>query len=133
MQPDLFIVFDRVESTNPDFKKRWLLHTAVQPTVTGATVTAANGDGRLWCRTLMPADPDIVVVNPPVLPAGQRLPEVDVTAYPPGYPGQWRVETSPREPAEHQGAQMNMEKTSSLFHPLRETTYPIPRKMRAVG
>ncbi len=94
VQPDLFIVFDRVESTDPTFKKRWLLHTPTGPEVTGATLSVTNGDGRLWCRTLLPAQPEVVVVEPP-----EEAAEVDVAEYPPGYPNQWRVEISPREPA----------------------------------
>ena len=99
VQPDLFIVFDRVESTDPAFKKRWLLHTKTEPQVQGSTLGVTNSDGRLWCQTLLPSDPEVVVVEPVVLEEGKRIPDVDVTQYPPGYPGQWRIEISPREPA----------------------------------
>jgi len=99
IQPDLFIIFDRVEASSPSFKKRWLLHAAVEPAVNGSVITVKNGDGRLWSRTLLPEEPKIEVVGPPVLPAGATVPEVEVTAYPPGYPRQWRVEVSPTQPA----------------------------------
>jgi len=94
IQPDLFVVFDRVEASDPTFKKRWLLHTAAKPLISGPTLRMANGAGRLWCQTLLPVNPEVVLVEPP-----DEVPEVDVNRYPPGYPDQWRVEVSPRKPA----------------------------------
>jgi heparin/heparan-sulfate lyase len=96
VQPDLFIVFDRVEASDPNFKKRWLLHTEAKPEVKGPFVTVRNGDGVLLCTTLLPADPEVVVVEPVVLADRNAVPKVDVTAYPPGYPNQWRIEVSPK-------------------------------------
>ncbi|VAW18013.1 Heparinase II protein precursor [hydrothermal vent metagenome] len=54
LPPDHFVVFDRVNSTNPDFKKRWLLHTAGEPTVNGDEFYADHWEGRLFCKTLFP-------------------------------------------------------------------------------
>jgi hypothetical protein len=110
VQPDLFIVFDRVEASDPAFKKRWLLHTEAKPEVAGArqpgagarqpdagaSLTVKNGEGVLWCSTLLPADPEVVVVEPMVLADRNEVPKVDITAYPPGYPSQWRIEISPK-------------------------------------
>jgi heparin/heparan-sulfate lyase len=103
VQPDLFIVFDRVEATDPNFKKRWLLHTEAKPQVAGArqpdagaSLTVKNGDGVLSCTTLLPVDPEVVVVEPMVLADRSAVPKVDVAAYPPGYPNQWRIEISPK-------------------------------------
>jgi len=101
--PDLFIVFDRVEASDPAFKKRWLLHTEAKPQIAGArqpdagaSLTVKNGEGVLWCQTLLPADPEVVVVDPMVLADRNEVPKVDITAYPPGYPNQWRIEISPK-------------------------------------
>ena len=66
---DLIIIFDRTETTLPDFEKKWLLHCLNEPEVDGkatevsegefvhdgsnAVITA--GEGKLFCRTLLPA------------------------------------------------------------------------------
>lgn len=39
LKPDYFVVFDRVESTKPDLKKTWVLHTKSEPLVQGDLVT----------------------------------------------------------------------------------------------
>ena len=67
--PDHFIIFDRVRSTEPDYRKRWLLHTANEPQVDGMTITADQGEGRLFCRTLVPANAELT----PVGGEGQRF------------------------------------------------------------
>ncbi len=61
--PDHFVIFDRVRSTEPDYRKRWLLHTAREPRIDGATIAADQGDGRLFCRTLLPADAVLTAVG----------------------------------------------------------------------
>jgi hypothetical protein len=33
IRPDSFIIFDRVKSTNPDFRKVWTIHTSDQPVI----------------------------------------------------------------------------------------------------
>ena len=67
--PNHFVIFDRVRSTEPDYGKRWLLHTAREPKIEGATIAADQGEGRLFCRTLLPADP----VLTPIGGEGQRF------------------------------------------------------------
>ncbi|MFW6437786.1 MAG: heparinase II/III domain-containing protein [Armatimonadota bacterium] len=67
--PNHFVIFDRVRSTEPDYRKRWLLHTAREPQVDGATIIADGGEGRLFCRTLLPAEP----VLTPIGGEGQRF------------------------------------------------------------
>ncbi len=50
IQPNVVIVFDRLVSTNPDFKKTWLLHSVTEPTISAdGTMEIVNGDGRLVC------------------------------------------------------------------------------------
>ncbi len=100
--PDFFVVFDRVISTQPDFKKSWLLHTAEEPTLAEGEFSASEGEGRLFCRTLLPEDAQMSKVGGPgkqfwsdgrnwSLPAGYRTPETTPLL------GQWRVEISPRQ------------------------------------
>ncbi|MBI3946610.1 MAG: heparinase II/III family protein [Armatimonadetes bacterium] len=56
LSPDHFVVFDRVTSKNADYPKTWLLHTGREPVVTGKEFRADQGEGRIFCRTLLPAD-----------------------------------------------------------------------------
>ena len=56
VMPDVFVVCDRVTSTKPEFGKQWLLHTQNEPRFTGDTFRADDGEGRIFCRTLLPAD-----------------------------------------------------------------------------
>lgn len=91
------VVFDEVESTNASFKKTYLLHTQAKPTVSGTLVSATNGTGMLYQRTVFPSSPSIALVGgtgkeywvagknyPP-----SRLPKSGEDA------GVWRVEVSP--------------------------------------
>jgi hypothetical protein len=56
--PAALVVFDRVISANPDFKKTWLLHSEEEPTVSGNTTTVTLGQrgwsGKLVNHTLLP-------------------------------------------------------------------------------
>jgi PKD repeat protein len=75
---DFVVVFDRVRSTDPGFKKTWLLHTANEPkmvngsekvvnpnvkTFDGDTAYADNGQGRLFWKVLLPAGPALQKVS----------------------------------------------------------------------
>jgi len=75
---DVLVIFDRVESTDPDYRKKWLLHTPNKfaggtevvlrgsgtdgivevdgATIPGRTMTMTNGPGRLFLQTLLPAE-----------------------------------------------------------------------------
>ena len=63
--PNHFVVFDRVTSTKADYEKKWLLHTAREPLIEGATVRADQDRGRIFCRTLLPADAALENVGGP--------------------------------------------------------------------
>ena len=63
IRPELLVVFDRVEATDPSYDKRFLLHAYAAPTVSGTTFSVTNGSGRLNGQTLLPADPNIVTKN----------------------------------------------------------------------
>ncbi len=97
--PDHFIVFDRVGSTRPEYKKTWLLHTAAEPTFSNREFFTDHWEGRLFCRTILPADAALNKIGGPgkqfwsdgrnwPMPPGARS---DTTAL----FGQWRVEVSP--------------------------------------
>jgi len=100
LPPDFFVIFDRVSSTKPNYKKTWLLHTATKPRITGRIFQADQERGRLFCRTLLPEDARLVPIggagkqfwadgrNWP-LPQGYRTPDTTQLL------GQWRVEVTP--------------------------------------
>jgi heparin/heparan-sulfate lyase len=96
--PNHFVVFDRVTSADASFGKRWLLHHANQPVVAGDTWRGDQDQGRLFCRTLLPADAQLQTVGG----AGHEF-MADGVNYPiSGDPnditdmmGRWRVEVSP--------------------------------------
>ncbi len=93
VQPDWFVIYDRVVTTKPDLPVRWLLHSIDQPEVTGGTVSIINGEGRLDCRTLWPSEPGIEVIGGP----GREF-WVDGKNYPPkgkdSEQGAWRIEVT---------------------------------------
>jgi heparin/heparan-sulfate lyase len=61
--PDLVVVFDRVEATDPSYQKRFLLHTLQNPELAGSGFTIVNDSGRLVGQTLLPADADVAVIQ----------------------------------------------------------------------
>ncbi len=108
--PAALIVFDKVVSSNPDFKKYWLLHSIEEPSLQAGSFTVArtkNGDtGLLHNTVLLPETDDL------------RLEKVggpgkDCWVFGTNYPnaaqprrpdpanerGEWRVEVSPAKPA----------------------------------
>lgn len=83
-EPDRIVVYDRAETTDPKFQKRWLLHVPGVPDVDGvetfvrdgkwsysgaslvtATNTMSGSSGRLYSRTLLPAQRTIVKIGGP--------------------------------------------------------------------
>lgn len=65
VMPDIFVICDRVASTQAEYRKAWLLHTQNEPAVDGATVRADEGEGRLFCRTLLPASARLEKIGGP--------------------------------------------------------------------
>ncbi len=102
--PNHFVVFDRVSSTDPEYAKRWVLHTANEPAVTARQFRADQGQGRIFCRTLLPADAVLQKVggpgnefladgvNYPLRPQDMKDGQV------PELMGRWRIEVSPGAP-----------------------------------
>jgi MYXO-CTERM domain-containing protein len=101
VRPEIVIVFDRVESLDASYQKRFLLHasgTGVVPVVSGSSFTIDNNGGRLLGQTLLPAGAAVNLV--------QNF-SIAGTAYPPdlsGLPGEPevggnRVEVVPAAPA----------------------------------
>lgn len=82
--PNHFVIFDRVRSTQPGYTKRWLLHTAREPVITGATIRADQGEGRMFCRTILPAQPHIEAIGGPgreFMAGGRNWPLPEIGRY----------------------------------------------------
>jgi heparin/heparan-sulfate lyase len=99
--PDFFIICDRVNSTEPEYRKEWLLHTQNEPTVEGKQFRADEGEGRLFCQTLYPTDAVLAKVGGPgkeFLASGRNwalAPDVEKRWKDRAYFGNWRIEVSP--------------------------------------
>jgi hypothetical protein len=63
LSADWFVIFDRVEATDPSYPKAFLLHTPGPPTVSGGDFSVDNGTGRLVGRALLPAAPTLTTVT----------------------------------------------------------------------
>ena len=106
--PGALIVFDRVVSANPQFKKYWLLHSMEKPQVDGTSITIAPEQrgwrGKLIDEVLLPAKADIAPVGgrgKEFWVFGENFPNQPRRGNPKDYePGEWRVEVSPRGSAE---------------------------------
>ena len=97
IRPGTFVIFDRVKSKNPDFKKTWLLQAMKTPAKTGSHLVVTNGKGRLFVQTLLPSEPAIRLVS------GSELYSYGGKTYTPqrdtGPAPECRVEVSPPQPA----------------------------------
>jgi heparin/heparan-sulfate lyase len=104
--PCVLVVFDRVASADPSFKKTWLLHTIQEPMIERRTVSVVRDEGdyggKLVAESLLPEEASITKVGGPgwefwVESAGtnyrQRLERPGVEA------GAWRIKVSPAAPA----------------------------------
>jgi heparin/heparan-sulfate lyase len=65
LPPDHFVIFDRVSSTDPVYKKRWLLHTATEPSINNSEFYADHWGGRLFCNTLFPEKAELKKIGGP--------------------------------------------------------------------
>jgi heparin/heparan-sulfate lyase len=105
LRPNAFVIFDRVESTQADFAKTWLLHSAYEPELIETTACVSNGKAQLQVHTLWPTQSEVTKIGGP----GHEF-EVDGRNYPPtekqnynaDEAGRWRMEVRPAEQAERQ-------------------------------
>jgi heparin/heparan-sulfate lyase len=100
LMPNHFVIFDRVVSTDADYRKDWLLHTAHEPRILGKTSRADHSQGRMLCRTILPKDAVLRSVGGPgkeFLAAGKNWDIVrdGLTDESLALMGQWRVEVTP--------------------------------------
>ncbi len=99
--PDMFVICDRVTSTNPEYKKTWLLHTQNEPVVKKSSFYADEGEGRLLCKTIYPTDAVLTKIGGPgqeFFACGRNwdvVPEVKERWGDEALWGHWRMEVSP--------------------------------------
>jgi len=93
IRPGTFVIFDRVKSTEPAFRKTWLLQAMKTPSGQDGSLVITNGRGRLFVQTLLPADAAVQVVS------GENLYNYNGTSHAPaeerGVAPEARIEVSP--------------------------------------
>lgn len=98
LAPNNFVVFDRVNSTNAGYPKKWLIHTADHPKqVSDTEFYADHEEGRLICKTIYPENAGLELIGGPgkqFWSDGRNWPLPYGGDENPLY-GQWRVEVSP--------------------------------------
>jgi heparin/heparan-sulfate lyase len=123
LRPGTFVIFDRVESTRPEYDKTWLLHMAGEPAINGDEVIVTRGPSRLVSRTLLPEKAIIRKVHGYTY-RGQTF-EAEPSSQSDVAP-KWRIEVRPPEP-----------RTDDLFLHVMFTGEPKPvelvRRGDAVG
>lgn len=106
--PAAMLVYDHIESSNPEFKKTWLLHSIEEPEIEGSTFcvrrTTCGDTGMLRCESLLPKGGVIEKIGGPgkeFLVNGVNYPADPQPNRPDqaGERGAWRVEISPASAA----------------------------------
>lgn len=131
--PAALIVFDKVVSSNPDFKKYWLLHSIEEPEIDNNSITikrTKNGDsGILKNHVLLPVlqNASIEKIGGPgkeFYVFGQNYKNDALESYPDpaNERGAWRVELSPIQPSEENLFLNVMQMTDNI-----DKTYEVKR------
>jgi len=63
LRPGTFVIFDRVSSRRPEFKKTWLLQAMKRPAIVGGHMIITNGKGRLFVQSILPREREIKLVD----------------------------------------------------------------------
>lgn len=112
--PGALIVFDKVTSSNPSFKKTWLLHGLEEPVINGnqtifartyASKVSANAyNGKMTVDTLLPKADNAVITKVGGEDGWSNVRGVDYTGYPANSHtdegSTWRIELSPKKEAD---------------------------------
>ena len=110
--PDVFVVFDRVVASKPEFPKTWLIHTVDEPQmISDKEFFETSRAGKMICRTLFPQNAKLEKIGGPdkqFWSDGRNWPLPILTPEDYGYSkrfnippatwpqiGQWRMEVTP--------------------------------------
>ena len=101
LPPHVFVVYDRVESTSENYRKRWLLHVQNEPfKLNDSWFASDNGTGGIlrW-TTLLPQAAEIEIIGGPgkqFFASGRNWPleAGDAALNRPNHFGAWRMEVS---------------------------------------
>jgi heparin/heparan-sulfate lyase len=105
--PGALIVMDKVTSSNPEFKKTWLLHSQEEPEVDGQTTTIRRTEwgynGKLVNQALLPKAEDSVTEKiggegKEYWVDGRNVKAIGIVKG--DESGKWRIEISPKTPKE---------------------------------
>ena len=107
--PAALIVFDKVDASNKDFKKTWLLHCVEEPTIEGNKTSVKRNEkgynGQLINTTLLPL-PNNLIINKTggkgneFTVNGQNYPQRTVADNNSNDSAVWRLEISPKNASE---------------------------------
>ncbi|MFN3715475.1 MAG: VanZ family protein [Thiobacillus sp.] len=104
---DIVIIFDVVDATQPEFEKRWLLHSTGKPHIAGTRFSVDTGKpdgGHLHGQVLLPRAPRLTAIGGPGFEFwvdGKNYDEAGTLANllarrnQPVEPGNWRIELMP--------------------------------------
>jgi hypothetical protein len=107
--PAALIVFDKITSANPAFKKTWLLHSLEEPAIDKNIATVRRSElgynGKLVNTTLMPAPGNFNLKkiggrNKEFWAGDKNFPNSPERENTCAETGAWRIELSPKRPAE---------------------------------
>ena len=107
--PAALIVYDKIISTNPDFKKFWLLHSIEEPYISDNNIAikrTKNGDSGMLYNTVLLPEANNAEINPVGGPGKEfwvfgtnYYTDVRNNADEANERGAWRVEVSPKTPS----------------------------------
>lgn len=129
--PVVFMVFDRIVSTNDGFKKTFLMHTVQEPSIDGKKTIINRGstyNGKLVSYTLLPKNPNLSAVYGYTINGKDYDPEKSTdkmnTRKQPEYEDlRWRLEVNPSR----------SQKEDYFMHAMavmdKETTEPIAKEV----
>jgi heparin/heparan-sulfate lyase len=92
VRPHTFVMFDRMISVKPEYKKTWLIHSLYEPSIVGRNIMIKNDKNILYIRTLLPEDPSITKVSGYTYGGLTFEPTVGPTGFD---ASKWRTEVSP--------------------------------------
>jgi len=104
--PATLIVFDRVNASNKEYKKSWLLHCVEEPIIIGNVTTVIRRekgyDGQLVNTTLLPVSDNLIInkvggQGNEYSVSGRNFPQTFVSENNSGDGAIWRVEVSPKK------------------------------------